>query len=105
MKWVIANVIRVVGCAVVGLFCLMVTSLLCFHSYLALTNQTTCKGYPGESMSWEKISYLKAWPSELGSPFTIGWRGNLKIYCCEKLPPGPREWTMPTHLPSSPTHI
>ena len=28
MKWVIANVIRVVGCAVVGLFCLMIPTVI-----------------------------------------------------------------------------
>lgn len=99
----LVSIVRVGTGAVVALFCLMVTSLLCFHTYLALTNQTTCKAYIGESMSWEKISYLKEWPSDFGSPFTRGWRGNLKAYCWEKLQPGPREWTMPTHLPS--THI
>ncbi len=45
-------------------------------------------------MSWEKITYLKDWPEEAGSPFDYGVKDNLEYFCCthsEKL----REWKIP----------
>lgn len=104
LKYVLSNILRVAACAVIVLFGFMVTSLLCFHSYLAVANQTTCSSYLGESMSWDKISYLKSWPSRLGSPFSQGWKSNLKFYCCERFSQRPKEWLMPTRLPAT-THV
>lgn len=62
------------------LFLLFVTNLLVFHTFLSCTNTTTW-----ECLSWKKISYMKMWPRRLGSPFNIGIRNNLKLYCCYDL--------------------
>ena len=43
VRWVLDNVPRLVCTMFVTLFSLMVTCLLAFHTYLALTNQTTCE--------------------------------------------------------------
>ena len=99
IAWGAENGPRVVCSMVMGLFCLMVSCLLGFHTYLALTNQTTCECYAGESVSWEKISYLKVWPSEYGSPFSYGCWSNFLIYCCYRVPRPFRVWKMPKHLP------
>ena len=60
-----------------GMLLVMVTCLVCFHSYLALANITTW-----ESISWYNISYLKSLSPEDGSPFSQSIRMNLAIYCC-----------------------
>jgi hypothetical protein len=83
-------------------FTLMVTCLLGFHSYLSIVNQTTCNSYSGENVSWEKISYLKKWPRKYGSPFSLGVRKNLYIYCCAVLDGNYQEWKVPSHLPLTP---
>ncbi|KAL4471564.1 hypothetical protein ABPG74_008457 [Tetrahymena malaccensis] len=59
-----------------GFFLLMVGSLLIYHTYLAVENLTTW-----ESARWEKISYLKEWPEQFGSPFNKGMWQNIKSYC------------------------
>jgi len=80
---------------IIALFLLFVTYLLIFHSYLSMTNTTTW-----ECLSWKKISYLKEWPRKLGSPFSIGLKNNLKLYCCYNLD---RDnffvWRMPKRRP------
>ena len=62
------------------IFSIFVINLLIFHSYLASTNTTTW-----ECLSWDKISYLKLWPRNLGSPFNIGFCKNLRLYFCFNL--------------------
>ena len=57
------------------IFQFFVSYLIVFHSYLALSNMTTW-----ECLSWDKISYLKLWPRNLGSPFNAGIRKNLECY-------------------------
>lgn len=99
LGWVVENGPRLISCMFIALFCLMVSCLLGFHTYLALTNQTTCTSHPGESVSWERISYLKVWPSEYGSPFSHGCWSNCMIYCCLRVPQPYRVWKMPKRLP------
>ena len=36
----------------------------------------------GEALSWEKISYLKDWKVEWGSPFSQGILKNIQFFCC-----------------------
>lgn len=63
------------GLAMIAALFLMVTCLLCFHTYLALSNLTTW-----ESMSWHNITYLKT-ISQLGaSPFARSVAENLAVY-------------------------
>lgn len=102
MAWVETNILRLIVVLVILFFIVMVSSLLGFHSYLAVTNQTTCKVYTGEYASWDRISYLKAWPQNYGSPFSKGLSRNLKMYCCEALKSSPRKWRMPTSVPDHP---
>jgi hypothetical protein len=70
----------------------MVSSLLIYHSYLAIINLTTCKIililyiFLGENVSWYKISYLKELPNKIESPFSVGILGNLKLYCRFSVP-------------------
>lgn len=98
-RWLLSNAVLLLCTLVVGLFTLMVTALFGFHSYLAISNLTTCKLHIGEVASWEKISYLKQWPREYGSPFSRGVGGNLRFYCCMKLAPMHTVWKMPKQLP------
>lgn len=71
-----------VGLFVMALLLFMVTCLLCFHTYLALTNLTTW-----ESISWHNISYLRTLDPSHGSPFSHSLRLNLATYCCLPLCP------------------
>jgi len=36
----------------------------------------------GESLSWYKISYLREWNEDWGSPFSQGVIKNIKFFCC-----------------------
>ena len=56
-------------------FVLMLSSLISFHVYLLMNNFTTW-----ETLSWNKISYMRIWPRKYGSPFDKGVRQNLKLY-------------------------
>ncbi|CAK63451.1 unnamed protein product (macronuclear) [Paramecium tetraurelia] len=60
---------------------LMVLSLFLFHSLLTCKNMTTW-----EYKSWKRISYLKDFPQQLGSPFSSGWKQNLRQYCRFSVP-------------------
>jgi hypothetical protein len=102
LRWAEFNAVRVVCCVFLAFFTLMVSCLLCFHSYLALSNRTTCKHYAGEQVSWERITYLKSWPRNLHSPFSKGLPWNLYFYCCAPQTPEPTVWTMPNKLPDTP---
>merc|ERR1712224_504426 len=57
---------------------IMVSCLLCFHSYLAISNLTTW-----ENISWHNISYLRSIAPEDGSPFSQSLCKNLAMYCCQ----------------------
>lgn len=60
------------NCLLIGVFCLMLLSLVLFHEYIASQNLTTW-----ECLSWKKISYMKIWPRKYGSPFDMGVKHNL----------------------------
>merc|ERR1711972_726117 len=64
------------GLFIMLLLMVMVACLLCFHSYLAMTNLTTW-----ESISWYNISYLRSVSPEDGSPFSRSIYENLAVYC------------------------
>ncbi|CAK8994080.1 Palmitoyltransferase ZDHHC12-A (Zinc finger DHHC domain-containing protein 12-A) [Durusdinium trenchii] len=77
--WLVRAPLLLVGIGVKCLLLLMVTCLVCFHSYLALANITTW-----ENMSWHNISYLKGLDPEHGSPFSQSLSFNLAVYFCSK---------------------
>jgi len=87
--WIVHYPGLLLGLFGIGLFLVMVTCLLCFHSYLAMVNLTTW-----ESLSWHHISYLRSLHPEEGSPFSSSLRANLAAYCC---PP----WCPPAAITSS----
>ena len=76
-------------------FALMLLSLIIFHTYLILNNFTTW-----ESLSWNKISYMRLWPRKYGSPFDRGASQNIKMYFWEKSKDKITIWKMPKKLPS-----
>ena len=76
-------------------FTLMLLSLIIFHTYLVINNFTTW-----ESLSWNKISYMRIWPRKYGSPFDRGFKINLKQYFCQKSQNKLTNWRMPKKLPS-----
>lgn len=90
------SVVLLFDMALIGLFGLMVSLLLGFHTYLACANQTTW-----ETASWDRISYLKGWPRHYKSPFSNGILSNLYYYCCSRLPEGYTIWTVPSEAPQS----
>jgi len=78
-----------------AVFLAFVIYLAAFHSYLACANVTTW-----ECLSWSKISYLRDWPRNLGSPFNIGLAKNLRLYFCYSLNPDDYfVWKMPKRRP------
>ena len=58
-------------------FSLFIMNLIIFHSYLLIKNVTTW-----EFLSWSKVSYLRDWPKNFGSPFDLGWKANMKLFFC-----------------------
>lgn len=93
--WIESNWMVVLGFVVNANFAVMVTFLLGFHSYLAMSNKTTW-----EQLSWDKIGYIVKWPRHLGSPFTRGVVKNLQFYCCKPLPKGYTMWIYPSKIPT-----
>lgn len=85
--WFKENWAKMLVMLFISFFVLMVTCLLGYHSYLALTNQTTW-----ENISWEKISYIKQFKRKDGSPFSRGVLANLYYYCCKKYPQAYTIW-------------
>jgi len=68
------------------LFGIMLTILLCMHTYFAATSTTTW-----EFVKLEKLSYLKGF-YEFSCPFSEGLCANLAHFCC---PAGLRLWQAP----------
>ncbi|EFJ32617.1 hypothetical protein SELMODRAFT_439586 [Selaginella moellendorffii] len=66
----------------VGLLCcsIFLTTLLVFHSYLVLTNQTTY-----EKTRRTRIPYLRNLPKD-AHPFSKGGCGNVTEFCCASQP-------------------
>ena len=52
--------------------------------------------YIGESLSWYKISYLKEWHEDWGSPFSEGCFKNLRFFCCASKKQL-KDWEMPKY--------
>lgn len=71
------SALLVFGLLVIAMMFFMVTCLLSFHSYLLLANLTTW-----EHVSWNRISYLKGYHCDRGSPFSRSMLGNVAAYCC-----------------------
>lgn len=67
----------VVGLLTIAMLFFMVACLLSFHTYLLLSNLTTW-----EHVSWNRISYLKGYHCDRGSPFSKSMAGNATTYCC-----------------------
>lgn len=76
-------------------FTLMLSSLVIFHVYLVINNFTTW-----ETLSYNKISYIRIWPRKYGSPFDKGLKENISLYFKEKVKGRFLSWKMPTKLPS-----
>merc|ERR1711972_215736 len=70
------SVVLLAGLLVIAMFFIMVLCLLCFHSFLACSNLTTW-----EHVSWRRITYLKGYKEDNGSPFTRSVSSNLAAYC------------------------
>merc|ERR1712232_18961 len=70
------SVLLIVGLLIIAIFFIMVLCLLSFHTFLALSNLTT-----SEHVSWRRITYLKGYKEDNGSPFTRSVPGNLAAYC------------------------
>ena len=96
-QWFKENGLLLLVATIIGVFGVLVTALLCFHTYLASSNVTTW-----ECISWGKIPYLREWPRNYGSPFSRGVLLNLSEYCCLPLPNAYTVWTLPQTLPTSP---
>merc|ERR1712147_116484 len=77
-------------------FTFFVGPLVAMHTYLACTNLTTW-----EFFSWMKITYMRVWPRKLGSPFSNGWKQNLRMFCCYNFRKEEKchQWKMPKKLP------
>ena len=76
-------------------FNLMLLSLIFFHVYLVINNLTTW-----ETLSWNKISYMRVWPRKYGSPFNWGIKKNLRLYFWKNSKSNFINWKMPKKLPS-----
>mmetsp|Transcript_12157 Transcript_12157/g.22364 ORF Transcript_12157/g.22364 Transcript_12157/m.22364 type:complete len:459 (-) Transcript_12157:2-1378(-) len=66
-----------VGVVAVFCFSLALVSLVTMHAWLAAANLTTW-----EYLRWRRISYLREFPPNRGSPFSSTLARNLALYCC-----------------------
>lgn len=78
-EWLKQSYLQLIGIIISSFFILMVGSLVFIHLYLASRNLTTW-----EFLSWSKISYMKIWPKQYGSPFSQNKSTlfNLHLYFC-----------------------
>lgn len=79
------------------------------HFFLIANNLTTCSFLIyfkiGELLSWNKISYMEQWPEEYGSPFSQGFKKNLKEFFCNYAPADTyKKWHFPGVLPKETIH-
>jgi hypothetical protein len=106
-EWIKCNWYSALELPVIFYFLFLLTALVVFHTYLSSNNLTTCKRLTifnliGESLSWEKISYLKNWPIQYGSPFSEGAKKNLHYFFCSKLMLDKFTiWKIPKELPKN----
>eukprot|EP00444_Apocalathium_aciculiferum_P041152 CAMPEP_0183528592 /NCGR_PEP_ID=MMETSP0371-20130417/22823_1 /TAXON_ID=268820 /ORGANISM="Peridinium aciculiferum, Strain PAER-2" /LENGTH=211 /DNA_ID=CAMNT_0025728243 /DNA_START=38 /DNA_END=671 /DNA_ORIENTATION=+ len=71
------SVLLIMGLLFIAMFFIMVSVLLCFHTFLLLANLTTW-----EHSSWSNITYMKPFHREKGSPFGRSMSANVAMYCC-----------------------
>ena len=69
------NGLKVLFVACMGILDIGVTLMLLFHSFLALTNQTTY-----EVLEREEVGYLQDWHKVLSGPFSRGLIRNLAYF-------------------------
>lgn len=97
MLFFLEKTAAIVTLIIEGIFTLFVTYLLIFHSYLIFNNITTW-----ECLSWSRISYLRDWPRNYGSPFNLGLRSNFRLYFCYDLTKDNYfVWRMPKSRPEN----
>lgn len=73
--WISSNMLPMAALGISLVFLVMVGGLLCFHTYLLCTGQTTY-----EVAKRDRISYLKDVPSQV-YPFSVGCLGNVREVC------------------------
>jgi len=76
LDWILKCGLLIVVEVICVLFIIMPFGLLCFHTYLMSTNQTTW-----ENAKRNKIPYLKDIPESI-LPFDKGLCTNIKKFCC-----------------------
>ena len=69
------NGLKVLFVVCIGIFDIGVSFMLLFHSFLALTNQTT-----HEVFDKKDVTYLQDWHTKLSGPFSRGILGNLAYF-------------------------
>jgi DHHC palmitoyltransferase len=78
-EWVSYNALPLFTVIVLWIFQVTVFPLLCFHSWLAMTNGTTFEMVSGSSRLW----YLAGTDTrECDLPYSRGCCGNLRMFCC-----------------------
>lgn len=81
---------EILSMSVILFFIVMIIGLIGVHAFLIMHNLTTCTFstfssftlFIGEKLSWQKITYLKEWPEQAGSPFDRGCWTNIRLLCC-----------------------
>eukprot|EP00164_Ancoracysta_twista_P003634 GFYU01004871.1.p1 GENE.GFYU01004871.1~~GFYU01004871.1.p1 ORF type:complete len:373 (-),score=61.30 GFYU01004871.1:207-1325(-) len=83
-EYFLRNIFILPTLAVLVLFFLLPFTLLIFHSYLAITNQTTW-----ETLRRSSIYYMREVPRTVPFPFSEGCARNIYTFCCR---PRPIDW-------------
>lgn len=100
--------VRMALCGFALVWLLVVLSLLSFHSYLALTNQTTLEVVRGQRQAIRRRMMDSQHPDldnarhhlrGQAPSFDEGWRTNLYYFCFARLKP---EWTIAVRYPELP---
>eukprot|EP01016_Furgasonia_blochmanni_P047395 TRINITY_DN6960_c0_g1_i3.p1 TRINITY_DN6960_c0_g1~~TRINITY_DN6960_c0_g1_i3.p1 ORF type:complete len:591 (-),score=136.28 TRINITY_DN6960_c0_g1_i3:87-1793(-) len=90
-QWLVDNWQSLVCVLTISFFLVMVGMLIGYHVFLMVSNLTTW-----ENLSWHKISYLREWPEEAGSPFDTGMKDNVMYYCCYR-DKSLKKWVVPRY--------
>ena len=79
----------------VGILIGALIALVGMHSFMMVTNLTTCKSSvnAGELMSWDKMAYFKRNPLKTGSSFSQGVCRNVKEYWMLPFSRSYQDWT------------
>lgn len=73
--WLKNNILLLLTDVLLAVFFLVVISLCCIHTYMAVSNHTTW-----ESMSRHRITYLQK--IEVDNPFSLGYCRNAYVFLC-----------------------